>query len=101
MKKVLATLAIAGTVLAGHSFIDMKVADAQGRYTWKHCSPNPGAVGPFYIVAPTASTAGLYCSVAYLSAQEAIGNACFRNSHGNGPWPQLSVPSYGMPQFGC
>lgn len=70
--------------------------------TWQHCSPNRGAVGPFYVVRTGPASKGMYCGQFFLSAAEALGHACYLKylyvNGGNDKWPQTtsSVPIRGF-----
>ncbi len=111
MKNTIAILAVAGTMISSHSVTLPQIANAQAAKVqlaaqhvakvWKHCSPNNGAVGPFFVIAPGVSASGLFCSQQFFSAKEAVNWACYRNSRGNGYWPQFKNPSYGMPTLFC
>lgn len=94
-------------MLAAAAFLAAAVAPlpmsstAQAQGTWyHHCSPNPGAIGPHYIVPPNVSRTGLHCFEAFWSLQEATSRACYFTSlRRNMVWPQMtaSVPAYGIP----
>ena len=62
--------------------------------TWQHCSPNRGAVGPFYVVRTGPASKGMQCGQFFLSAGEALGHACYLKYAivfgGNDLWPQTT-----------
>lgn len=64
-------------------------ASAQAAKSWSHCSPNVGAVGPFFVIPPGFSKAGLNCTLIFFSEKEATNWACYRSGRGNGYWPQI------------
>ena len=102
MKVAFKILVACGLLTAGNYLTVTPVAVAQVTPVWKHCSPNQGAVGPFYIIPPGMSPGNSrFCSVMYLSAAEATTWACYRNGHGNGPWPQMTTSYYGFGPFFC
>lgn len=77
--------------------------------TWQHCSPNRGAVGPFYVMKSGPQSKAMHCGQHFLSPGEATGMACHNKylfvAGGNDLWPQTtsSVPIYGFSSgdFNC
>lgn len=82
-----------------------QTASAQVAPQWFHCSPNQGAVGPFYVIPPGVKRTGMFCTITFLAEVEATYWACYRNSRNNGPWPQMTsvAPIYGISaaNFSC
>lgn len=60
--------------------------------TWTHCSPNIGAIGPFFVIPPGVSKSGMNCSQIFFTEAAATNWACYRNGRGNGLWPQMTSP---------
>lgn len=103
----LSAASIASLIMAGLlPGVIPQVATAQSSFpatpTWQHCSPNRGAVGPFYVVRTGPASKGMHCGQFFLSAGEALGHACYLKylfvNGGNDKWPQTtsSVPIKGF-----